>query len=182
MILIRRTRRFRNSVAVAGILALGLVIAPTAALAQETATTFTISLDSLAPGVTRSITEHFTLDESAKLVGFNWIERSGVMSEASADIDIAICDSNGKCVDPTAPGGVVFDAGSMQAVLDVTLSETAAAGEAGSAVGELQFTQVVDDLPFTGLDMTRLLFWGVAAMSIGAFVVRFARQSREERS
>lgn len=93
-----------------------------------------------------------------------------------------VCDSSGECVDPTALGGVVFEAGNMEAVLEVTLSETAAEGQAGSAVGELRFAQVVDDLPFTGLEMTRLAVWGVAAISIGAFAVRLARQTCEERS
>jgi hypothetical protein len=180
--LAHRSRLVAVNAAVAALITFGFAVFPPVALAQEATTTFTVSLESLAPGVPQSITETFSLDESAKLVGFAWVERSGVLAEDTAEIEVTICGSEGQCVDPASPGAVVFEAGTMQAVLEVTLSESAAEGEAGSAVGELQFAQVVDDLPFTGLEATRLLVWGVAAVSIGAFVVRLARQTREERS
>jgi hypothetical protein len=177
-----RTRRLGASAALAALFTFGFAISPPGALAQETATTFTVSMDSLAPGVPQAFTETFTLEENARLVGFTWIERSGVLSEGTAEIEVSICGSNGQCADSAALGDTVFEAGAMRAVLEVTLLDSAAEGESGVAVGQLQFTQVVDDLPFTGIEVTQLAFWGIAVISVGAFVLRLARQTNEERT
>jgi hypothetical protein len=140
---------------------------------------FTLAFDGLEPGVPQTRSDSFVLDRDATLIGFAWLERTGVMTDATLSIEV--CDAASTCLDPaTLSSGVAMVAGPVVVTVTTELDAAAPPGAAGSVVGRLSFV-ADDELASTGADPLPWLAVGAAAVALGVLVVAFVERRRGPR-
>lgn len=174
----------RRTLAVAGLAALvlvpGLVLvgAPPAHAAESI--DVVVAFEDLVPGEARSEIGTYELVRDARHVGFDWIEREGVLRDA--EIDVEACDAGGTCVDATRAAGQVLAAGPVRITLTVTLDRDAPQAADGSTTGRLTFTAEGEAsaghaLPLTGAGAAGAALWALALALTGT-VLLVARRRR----
>ncbi|UOE43813.1 hypothetical protein [Agromyces larvae] len=137
---------------------------------------FELHFADLVPGESQTESASFTLPRAGDLVGFEWLDREGVM--VVVDLDAAACDPSGACtdLDPLA-SPVPFAAGTVEIRVTATMTRANPAST-GSVVGRLTFTgqdPAPGPLGPTGVDALMLALWAAAAASVGAVVFRLRR-------
>ena len=176
-----RSRRVGASAVVAlaaGAFALGLGLALTPFLPARAAPApeFTLEFPGLVPGVPQTDSATYTLERDADLVSFAWLERVGLLSHDATTVEIEVCDSAGRCVDPTAIAEpVAFRAGIGSVTVTVELVTQAGNGETGAMSGRLSFL-ADDSLAATGADAAPWIAAGAAAVAVGALGVALTRR------
>ncbi len=197
----RRARRtWRTALAVV----VGLVAAASPAAAQE-ATAFTISFTGLLPGVPQTRTATVTIDESGWVRELVWVERTGIMVDAT--VTVRVCDRDGLCADAIDPAGSPrLAAGAVTVQVTTTLPSDADPDATGTAVGRLTFANDDPSPPgvtpttvpgsggvrpgrpggggsaATGADALTVTLWASATFTLGATLVAFARHRRSQQA
>lgn len=142
---------------------------------------FTLEYTGLEMGVPQSDAGTFTLERDADLVLFEWLQQAGVLAPNRVALDVEVCDSTGRCVDPrTITGPVPFAAGTGTLTVTAELIAPAGNGESGSISGRLSFT-ADDALAISGSDWGPWLAGAFAAVAVGALVLALI-SSRRARS
>lgn len=140
---------------------------------------FTIAED-LEPGTPESRSGSFVLERDSALVAFAWLERTGILIDATLAIEV--CDSAATCLDPTTlTSGVHMVAGPVVVTVTTVLADTAAPGSSGSVIGQLTFV-ADEDLAGTGVDPLPWLAAGAAAVAGGVLMVAVIERRRWRRS
>ncbi len=100
----------------------------------------------------------------------------GAEPTTASTVDIEVCDSAGRCLDPTALAGpVAFAAGAGTVTVTVELIGATDNGESGAMSGRLSFL-ADENLAVTGADAAPWLAAGAAAVAVGALGLALTRR------
>lgn len=174
MMTIRRRPVPRPSFFAASLLAIcGIALGAGALLptrAQPEPVAFELVFHNLAPGDPQTETGSFPLERDADLIGFSWLDRTGVMTEV--ELATEVCSAAGSCVRATSSmAPATFPQGRTVVRVTAVLPAPAPANRTrGDVIGRLVFVDD-DTLASTGADPWLAAAWSAAAIAIGAFIL-----------
>lgn len=170
-------RRWASAGATVALLALAMVSTPIASHAAEGDISFSLSFESLVPGVPSTQMVELDIPRAGEIGSFSWVERTGILKTAHFALDV--CATDGHCTPSNKDAEpVLVEAGKLPVRVTVVISEYGS----GTAIGELTLASEGtaglgerSDEPFssqsglasTGANLASAGLWATAALALG---------------